>query len=431
MSPLDTFAKSAAVLAFGLAALGSPALADESQLYGVTSIDVSLSDGAHGAPEITVKNVANSHHLSDLQLAVQGNQIAVGVMGYVGCTGVQIENWTYREGHFLSKGAFGIGRTSLLLSEALPNSSDIDHTSDMDAHTFQLPVAMLANPQIGIDPVAVVMAAAEQAPSKIGYLRQNHVLTVKIPLRWEAGCASYTRNKITKKTIIEAPETSYLTKNVELKIKYQGDPQLFEVNAQLGQGGGMPGQLQAGAQPLKITQMTFQPNMPHHVGACPATATIRVNYQGQGKGDIRIRINFGNTPHHESEIIAFDSKDGMQHYDFELETPKGYKVNFDTVMHNLRVYVRGKGAEEQVWPSDYQYMNSAVWKTRCTPQLNPALGGGAGAGKVGGYQNGGGNAGTAPVLQLKKQRSAPPTSPTRVLPRTGGDPVVPTIQRAP
>jgi hypothetical protein len=35
------------------------------------------------------------------------------------------------------------------------------------------------------------------------------------------------------------------------------------------------------------------------------------------------------------------------------------------------------------------------------------------------------------VLQLKKQGNAQPTSPTRVRPQAGGDPVVPTIQRAP
>ena len=427
MSPLETFGKSAAVLAFGLAVLGGPALADESQLYGVKSMNVQLN----AVPQVTVKNNAGSHQLKDLQLAVQDSKIAVAVGGFVECLGTTLENWQKREGHFLSKGAFGIGRTSLLLSEALPNSSDINHTSDMDAHGFQLPVAMLANPQIGIDPVAVVMAAAEQAPSKIGYLRQNHVLTVKIPLRWEAGCASYTRNKITKKTITEAPETSYLTKDVELKINYQGDPQLFEVNAQLGQGGGLPGQLQAGEQPFKVTQMTFQPNMPHHVGACPATTKIRVNYQGQGKGTIEIRINEGNTIITKSQTIGYDSADGQRHFDFEIETPKADKFQLNkTVSHNLQAFARGVAEGQPSWNVAYELMDTAVWNHRCTPQLNPAVGGAVGAGKVGGYQNGG-NAGAAPVLQLKKQGNAQPTSPTRVRPQAGSDPVVPTIQRAP
>src|SRR3546814_10183782 len=140
------------------------------------------------------------------------------------------------------------------MGEDLPDSSDIDHVSDMDARTFQLPLATLANPQIGIDPLAVVLAAADKAPDRLAWLRQNHTLTVKIPLRWEAACAKYIRNKTTKKTIVESAQPSYLTTDVSLQIKYQGDPQLFEVTAQLSQGSGPPGQLPAGAPPPHVTQ---------------------------------------------------------------------------------------------------------------------------------------------------------------------------------
>src|SRR3546814_5394594 len=121
------------------------------------------------------------------------------------------------------------------MGEDLPDSSDIDHVSDMDARTFQLPLATLANPQIGIDPLAVVLAAADKAPNRLAWLRQDHTLTVKIPLRWEAACAKYIRNKITKKTIIESAQPSYHTKDFYLQIKYQGDPQLFALNAPLRQ----------------------------------------------------------------------------------------------------------------------------------------------------------------------------------------------------
>jgi hypothetical protein len=412
MLPIQSFAKSAAAIALGLASLGAfgaSALADDSQLYGVKSIDVKLSGAV---PEVVVRNVAANHSLGALQLAVQGTHVAVGVSGHVDCTGIQIENWTYREGHFLSGGAFGIGRTSLLMAQALANSSDIDRTSAMGAKTFQLPVASLANPQIAIDPVAAILAEAEKAPSKIAWLRQDQVVTVKVPLRWEADCAYYTRNKITKQTIKEAAQPSYLTRDVDLKIVYKGDPQLFEVNAQVSQGGGLPGQLQVGDQPFKITSMTFQPSMPHHVGACPATKKVRIYYQGQGKGEIRIRINAGNTPMLESPVIAFDSKNGQQHYDFDLETPKAYVNNINnTVQHNLRVYVRGKGATEQVWPAHYQLMDQAVWKTRCTPVVNPVLGGGGAGGKVGGFQNGGANQTPTPGLRLRQPQPVDPATP--------------------
>lgn len=373
MSPATAFA-TAAAFAATLAGLAAPAVADDSQLFGVTAIDVRLSGAT---PALTVRNVAANHNLDSLQLAVQGSKVSVAVSGYVDCTGIQVENWANREGHFLSGGAFGIGRTSLLMGEDLPNSSDIDHVSDMDARTFQLPVTTLANPQIGIDPLAVVLAAADKAPNRLAWLRQNHTLTVKIPLRWEAACAKYIRNKITKKTIVESAQPSYLTKDVSLQIKYQGDPQLFAVNAQLSQGGGLPGQLQAGAQPFKVTSLSFQPNMPHHIGACPATTKIRVFYQAQGKGEIRIRVNDGSSTIYDSAKIAVDSKNGKQHHDFEIATPKASKSDLNkTVAHPLKVYVRGKGESEQVWPAQFHFKDSATWNHRCTPQVNPVLGGG-------------------------------------------------------
>ncbi|HMA15997.1 MAG: hypothetical protein ACM35H_02840, partial [Bacteroidota bacterium] len=320
MSPSKTLS---AALALGLAALATPALADESVLSGVKSMNVM----AHGAPPVvTVRNVAANHNLASLKLAVQENQIPLSVGGAVDCLGTTSENLTWRHGTYLRDGAFGIGRTSLLLSKQVPYSGDIDRVSKMDAQTFQLPVAQLAHPQIGVDPVAVVLRHADKAPDRLHYLRQNHVIIEQIPIRWESTCATYSRNKISKKTIIEAYDQplSHVVKYANLRIEYQGDPQLFavNVNAQLGQGQGLPNQVEVGAQPFKITSMQFQPNMPHHIGACPAKTMLRVSYMGQGKGEIRIRINEGGKTIHNSSVIAFDSKNGWQHYDFEIATPK-------------------------------------------------------------------------------------------------------------
>jgi hypothetical protein len=389
MSPLKSV--TAAALAAGLAALATPALADESHLYGAKSMDVMVSGAV---PVVTVRNVAANHNLASLQLAVQENQLALSVGGHVECLGTTSENLTWRHGSFLRDGAFGIGRTDLLLSKALPSSTSIDHVKDMDARTFQLPVAQLAHPQIGIDPVAVVLQHADKAPDRLQYLRQDHVITEEIPIRWESTCASYSRNKISKDTAYEAQQPlSRVVKHATLQIKYQGDSQLFAVNAQLSQGGGLPGQLQAGAQPFKVTEMQFQPNMPHHVGACPATTKIRVFYQGQGKGALRIRVNDGSSTIYDSPAITFDGKNGKQHHDFEIATPKASKFDLNkTVAHPLKVYVRGKADSEPVWPAHYQIMGQATWNHRCTPTLNPALGG-------------------APAVQSKQPAPAAPAAP--------------------
>lgn len=429
MPSFKSVALGASALALAFSTLTAPALADDSSFNGAKSMDVSLSGAT---PVVSVRNVAANKLLQNLDLAVQENSIAVGVGGYVECLGTTSENWKFRHGYALNGGAFGIGRSNLLMSKDLPSSSSIDHVQDMDAHTFQMPANLLGNPQIGVDPVAAVLAAAEQAPDKLAWLRQDHVLTVKIPLRWEAGCAPYTRNKISKHTIMEYTEpTSYLTKDVDLKIEYKGDPQIYALNAQLAQGGGLPNQLDAGDQPMKITQMYFQPNMPHHVGACPATTKIHVLYKGVGKGELTIRITDGGEKINESYVLPFDAEDGQQLYDFEINTLKPGNFNLNkTVAHNLAVFVRYNDQNPQTPWTSSQQMDTAIWKHRCTPQVNPVLGGNGG-GKVGGYQGNGGNSGpsVSPTLQVKPAVVPQPASPGRVQAPTDGDPATPRIIR--
>ena len=372
MKPMKTFAATA--LAVGLAALTTPAAAAD-QLIGVKTMDVK----AHApAPVVTVRNVAGNHNLASLKLAVQENQVALSVSGHVECLGTTSENLTWRHGTFLESGAFGIGRTSLLLSKALPYSTSIDHVQDMDAHSFQLPVAQLTHPQIGIDPVAVVLRHADNAPDRLQYLRQNQVIVEQIPIRWESTCSRYSRNKISKDTTIEAYEPlSYVTKYATLRIEYEGDPQLFavNVNAQLGQG--LPNQIGGGYQPFKLTSMQFQPNMPHHIGACPAKTTIRLQYEGLGRGTVQIAVHEGvkiiDGPH----SFLYDGKDGKAHHYFDIEIPKPSASNLNkTVSHNLSVRVRTKDWKAQSWDGGYTQMDTATWNVRCTPQVNPSLGGG-------------------------------------------------------
>src|SRR3546814_18322524 len=87
----------------------------------------------NAVPEITIGNIAANHLLANLDLAIQETTIAVVVGGYVECLGTVSENWKEREGYALKGGAFGLGRTSLLMSKALPSSYSIAHVQDMDA----------------------------------------------------------------------------------------------------------------------------------------------------------------------------------------------------------------------------------------------------------------------------------------------------------
>ena len=191
-----SFALLAGALVSASAFMTAPAAqADDKKQYGASSIDVALSGGT---PELTVRNIANSNKLADVQLANQQANLSIGVSAHVDCKGTTSENWKSREGAYLSGGAFGIGRTSLIVSKTVPYSSDINRVSDMDAHSFNLSFAQLAGGQIGVNPTALIMAAANSAPDKVAYLRQNHTINVNVPIRWEATCAEYTRNKILK-----------------------------------------------------------------------------------------------------------------------------------------------------------------------------------------------------------------------------------------
>jgi hypothetical protein len=405
------------------AAVTAPALADSAKFVpGMLSMDVGLHNS--GAPQVVVRNVDASHQIGALDLAIQQTKVAFQAAAQVSCAGTVSENWKERRGYLLSEAAFGVGDSSFVLRKViLEHSTSIDHTSDSDIHLFQLPVGELADPQIGIDPVALVLAAAEQAPDKLQWLRQDHTLEVTIPLRVEGTCLAYTRLKVGKETIIESDidgtQVSHRVREIAFKIKYQGDPQLTNLNPQIGQAQ-QPGGFDSGPQPLEITSAQFPHNMPHHQGVCPATKQFHVFYMGQGKGELRIRIAAGNTTLHESGVIAYDSKNHTQNYAFELDTPKGAALN-NTIQHNLRVFVVARSTGEQGWPNDYQLMDQAVWKTRCTPGLNPLLGAGGGTGDSPGYagnQQGGAKAKPLPILpqaapQKPARKAIEPARPAR------------------
>ncbi len=413
MPSIKTFATGAAALALGCATFTLPAVADDHAWFNVKNMLLTDSQ----TPEIVVKNTANNHQLSNLNLTVQGNTIAVSVGGAVECTGITSENYKWRHGAYLSAGGFGIGRTSLLMSEDIPYSSNINRTGDLDAHTFQMPKNLLSNPQIGIDPAALILAEADKAPDRLKYLQQDHIIMATLPVRWESLCAEYSRNKIIKKTTIEANQpVSYLTKDIPLRIVYKGDPQLTNLNAQIANSPAMQGGFKAADQVPVITKMNFQPNLPHHTGACPANTKIRVFYQGHGKGAIQIRIAEGNNYIADSGTTAFDGTKGQKYFDFYIQVPKATASQINkTVNHTLKAVVRTRISGPS-WDTPYKEMDVVVWKHRCTPQLNPSLGGGpVGGVNGGGYKQGGGAAkpSVVPILPLKKAAPSEPEAPVK------------------
>ena len=385
---------SAFALGTGLAAMSGPALAGQTSDH-VYSIDLQ-HDGIDGF--VTIRNVSANKHVSAVKIEPTKSSFSLAMAGWVSCEKPPAfaESLLVQNGTKMYFGTIGLGHGKIweqqVLHEAayLPSYAEW-HRSELLAPAkkqtysvnqapFVVPLAKVKNgpADLRFDPVALFNEKLQQhvngGGDAVQFLRQDHSFSVERPISLGATCM-FRFNNTNKNTNGGA----WATVMVPLTVQYKGDPAINDapvLNAQIVQGGGVPNQVEIGAQPFKITTMQFQPNMPHHVGACPAKTLLRVSYMGQGKGEIRIRINEGGKTIHNSHVIAFDSKNGWQHYDFEIATPKALPHQMNkTVEHDLRVYVRGKADNAATWPASYQPMGQAIWNHRCTPQVNPSLGG--------------------------------------------------------
>lgn len=396
MSSFSTASLRSATLALGtcLAALAGPALANGTSDH-VSSIDLQR-DGISGF--VTIRNVSANKHVSAVKIEPTKSSFSLSMAGWVSCEKPPAfaESLLVQNGTKMYFGTIGLGHNKVweqqVLHEAayLPSHAEWHRseplapakkqTYSVNQAAFVVPLAKVKNgpANLRFDPVALFNEKLQQhmngGGDAVQFLRQDHSFSVERPISLGATCM-FRFNNPNKNTNGGA----WATVMVPLTVQYKGDPAINDapvLNAQIVQGGGLPNHIEIGAQPFKITTMQFQPNMPHHVGACPAKTKIRVSYMGHGKGEIRIRINEGATTIHNSPVIAFDSKNGWQHYDFEMATSKALPHELNkTVEHDLRVYVRGKDATAVSWPVSYQPMDQAVWKHRCTPQVNPVLGG--------------------------------------------------------
>lgn len=409
MYPFKTLCWSVGALAAGLAFSG-PALAQAEYSEYVDSIQLSRAEGVH--IDVVLQNASANKDVNAVNIQPKSNTLELDLDGHIKCSKDKKIEFQKARAYF---GPVDLANDQINAPAALYDDGAAFHgysfwTGNLGGwiveassnDPFSIPLAQIkqGNPGLRFDPVEELEKKLQvhlgQGKSKVAFYQNEQFIQVQRPISLAGWC---------RKTLSGSQAVSkagYRTVMMTLTIRYEGDPQVKVtpvLSAQIG--GQQPGQFQVGDQPFKITSMTFQPNMPHHVGGCPDETTIRVNYLGQGKGEIRIRVNDGGQTIYNSPKIAFDAKDGKQHHDFEIAVPKPpqHELN-QTKHHNLQVYVRGKGEEEQLWPAHYQQMDTALWKHRCTPVLNPVLGGNSG-GKVGGYQQGGNQAKPAATPKLR------------------------------
>lgn len=351
------------------------------------------------APTINIQNKAANKHINALDLKVQESSITYDVAGSVKCKGFNVEPnlGTAYFGPLAMGGFENLITTATLYHEGSFPVADVDDKIvESGNNPFVIPLNQIknGNPALKVDALAELEKARQAFNgTDLEFFKHDREIVIQRPISFGVTCA--------KKTNPNKSSAGFETEMGVIHIKYKGDPALNDtpvVKAQIANN--MPNQVQAGESPLKITSMTFQPNMPHHIGACPGSKTIRVNYMGQGEGEIKIRVTDGGQTIYQSGAIAYNG--GQQHHDFEMSVPAAAPADLNkTVSHDLKVHVLEKDDDANVWPTHYQLKDQKEWKHRCTPQLNPNLGGNGG---IGGYKNDaqGGNA-----TQLDKIQAQP------------------------
>jgi hypothetical protein len=283
-------------------------------------------------------------------------------------------------------------------------------------HQFQASLSALKNPaypDYELDPVAEFYKAMQQfvsqGGSQIDFLRQDRVIEVQKTLSAMGACWSGFSGKALGR--VNAPVT--------IRIKYQGNPNLTNVNVAIGQ---QPGGIQVGDQPLQIIGGEILPYAPNYVGACPTELKFRVRLTAAGKGEVRYRINEGGSSVYESPVLA--SPGGEVVHEFVIPLPfEGAQHLNQTKQRTFTLHARGKDQNDNFWPAHWQHYGSQGWTYRCTPQVSIGVGGvgpgGATLAPGAGSQPAGPG---APGLQAPAGRSGTPG--TRIAPPEPQPPVL-------
>lgn len=199
-----------------------------------------------------------------------------------------------------------------------------------------------------------------------------------------------------------------------LTIRYEGDPAINETPVLNAQMANNPNQI-GNNFPIQLDSASFQPNIPHYTGKCvpEQNRNIRINFQFSGNGDglLDLRVVpdssnvYGTTPGPYANFSSLPvNAKATKHIDFAFpliqilsQDQYAYMAasSNKTWSHNMRLEGRFKkdGGEWSQW----EELDTAVFKHRCTPQVNVQMGGNGG--KIG-FDNGNGGNGETPKLKV-------------------------------
>ena len=421
---LKTLVFGVSVLALGMGA-ATPAHANNSVMSEYVK-DVDL-DFTGPTAIVNVKNISGDKLASKVKLQAMENALGFEFEGLVQCAQDSDVEYSNAKVYFgtIVNGNGVINDSPALDSEAAIVGSKIWGATGfgkkgwiteaaVDDQLYEVPLNAVKNghPALRVDPIAEIEKAAEAFVNNGGTLADFYKQDREISLQRPISLAGWCHKNGQKKG-------GYTTKNHQIKIKYKGDPAVYQVKLNAQMANNMPNQVQQNQNlPFQLNSADFQPNLPHYSGKCvpDQNPKIRINYKvaggKQGLIDLRVKqVSHQYAPYgtyFETAGIAKNPKSGNTgHVDFyfplkEILSQPQYAVmavaNNKWHQHSMQIEARFKNFDGSNEWSEWEEFDHGTFKHRCTPKLSPNLIGGNNGG-IGGYQgqNQGGNAGPGKI----------------------------------
>jgi hypothetical protein len=429
MKPIKALVLSASVLALGLPTVISSAYAAQGTSEYVQNIDLGLPGMAS---IIHIENKSADKVLSSLNLDVKTNTLEFETRGSIVCKGSNVVHIGSNI-HFgpvnITNGGQHINASSTLHSDTIDVSVlDSDNPiaeSSPDLYTVPLHSVKNGHPALRVNPLEELEKARQAFNgSDLAFYQQDQEIVIKRPLSLTGACG--------KKNNPNKVSVGYHTREHVIQIKYKGDHTLTElpvvkVNPNLNQGGGLPNQVQQNQNlPFQLNNVTFQPNIPHHMDKCipDQDPKIRMNFSisggKQGIIDLRV-VPVSNTyaingTYFETQGIVKSPKQsdgGYLDFSFPLknmlnEEQWSYMAisNNKTWSHNMRIEARFKNSDDSNEWSQWKEFDGTVFKHKCTPLLNEQLQGGNN-GSIKGYDDANENGLKLDKAQTRSKRADP------------------------
>lgn len=368
------------------------------------------------APKIIIKNMSANKHVNAVNPQVTTQNLEFDISGRVNCKKTLHVDFLNAKAYF---GALSVGGFDNVLTDGTLHNQDVDvaytdsddelaeHTED----TFTVPLSKIkqGHPALRVDALEELNKKfdthVQGGGDPVAFWQADQDIVLQRPISLLGICGKAADNSL-----------GYIAKEATIQIKYEGDPAVNDtpvINAQLTQGGGMPQQVNNDF-PIEIVNASFQPNMPHYTGKCAPdqNTKIQINFQlsGSEEGLMDLRVvpdssnvygtTFGpyatlnnlpvNVQHSKKVDFGFPLMQMLSQDQYSYMAQHNNK----TWSHNMRLEGRIKPKQGGEW-SDWEELDTAVFKHRCTPQVNFQMGG-SNSNKVGFDKgNEGGNNGPA------------------------------------